>query len=231
MSKLAQEEAAATEARQRVKSLESRIVKLEKQGVRIAESTNVLYNAQGERLKAQGDEIKAYINHVDAIEEKLAKVTAHVQALQTQVSEAASAAASQQAEKDARKEARQTAKRAEAEETAAAAVLESDPSVVTIKQELDVLFLDRDNILAMVEEGKTRLTIIEENIRALTLQRGAATMSPASLPHHLSSTTPDEIHVDLGVPKSMAHADLKKDNGLNKENSPFRNFTPGKSWH
>ncbi|CZT19707.1 uncharacterized protein RCC_05559 [Ramularia collo-cygni] len=200
--KLAQQEKSDANDKERMNCLEKRLATLEK------EATHGRVATSAALLKVQGDKIKTCSTRVDSFDEKLAGVDAQLERLNTQAKEAADALAAYQA------------KQAEV----AAAVPEQDPVLITLKQEVDVLFLDRDNILVMVDEAKTRLTRLEENLRALTLQRMPQARSPA-LPHRLPVTTSNGSQIDLGVPKGMAHVGLKKENG-----SP-RSFSPGKQWN
>lgn len=218
MFKLAEQETAATAEKERTKSLEQRLAKLEKQSIqdRVATSTNL--------LKAQGEKLNACNRRVETIDEKLAAVHEQFGKLDAQSKEAAAAMTSYQAE--------------QAERAEKAAAPTPDPAVGIIKQEVDVLFLDVANILAMVKETNTRMTRLEDNLRALTLQRASQVNSPAPLPQRLPVTTSNGGQIDLGIPKGMAHVGLKKENApvrgstttLRKEHGAARSFSPGPQW-
>lgn len=199
MFKLASQERSDADDKERMNALEKRLQQLEKQSIhdRVATSTAL--------LKVHSDQIKTCGSRVDAFDEKFTTVDTQLATLQKQASETAAAV----------KIAQEAAEKPTAPE--------QDPALKTAKQEIDVLFVDRDNILAMVEDAKTRLTRLEENLRALTLQRAPAAKSPG-IPHRLPVTTSNGSQLDLGVPKGMAHV------GLRKENANVRSFSPGKQW-
>lgn len=168
-----------------------------------------------DRVNASTLMLKVCTGRVDTVDEKLAAVEAQLEKLKTA-----------------------TAVAGVALNAAKPATPEPDPVVATIQQEVDVLFLDRDNILKMVEEANTRLTRLEENLRALTLQRAPPARSQAGLSHRIPITNPNGSQIDLNVPKGMAHVGLKKENAaprtsttaLKKENGAARSFSPGEDW-
>lgn len=171
---------------------------------RVAESTAHLdantdkIKAQGDSLKALGDNLKTYEGHVDDTVEKVTQLAAQLQNLQTQVIEANLAKVAQQADEEAKREARKEAKK-----TKKTAAPTPDPLIAIMKQEIDNLFADRDNMLVTQAEDKARITKLEENLRALTMQRSHSA-SPA-LTQRLPITAANGSQMDLSVPKGCMY--------------------------
>ncbi|CAK3860227.1 Hypothetical predicted protein [Lecanosticta acicola] len=102
---------------------------------------------------------------------------------------------------------------------------EINRDIEVIKEEVNVLFGDRDGIIEMVDDIKTRLSKLEDNVRMLTLQN-TAIRSPTPT-QSIDLQTPNTNGLALGVPKGKPAVSLNKEN---RHVAAIRSFTPGKQW-
>ena len=199
--RIAKQEDNSSAQAKRIDTLEQRLARFEKQ-LAVKDTEERLATSKG-IMDVQQIKLNQCTGRVDTIEDKLNNLTTSIETLRTAQQEFTTAA------------------------TAASTNTTADEDIPTMKEEIDVLFGDRDGTLEMVSEIKDRLTKLEDNVRSLTLQN-TALKSPSPTPSQaLPLQSPSTNGLALGVPKGKAYV------ALNNENRPaasIRSFTPGTPW-
>lgn len=113
----------------------------------------------------------------------------------------------------------------------AATVKEMNGDLNTATNDLDILFDERDALVALLNQTKERIDKLEDLVRALTLQSPPLSNSPA-LVQRLPVQTSDGRTVDLAVPKGRSVTPLgREQQAREKDNqAPIRPFKPGEQW-
>lgn len=201
--RIAKQEDTSSAQAKRISALEQRLARFEKQ-LAAKDTEERLATSKG-IMDVQQIKLNQCTSRVDTIEDKLNNLTTSIETLRTAQEDSTDAAAA-----------------------ATTTNSTADEDIPTMKEEIDVLFGDRDGILEMVSEIKDRLTKLEDNVRSLTLQN-TALKSPSPTPNQaLPLQSPSTNGLALGVPKGKAYV------SLNNENRPaaasIRSFTPGTPW-
>ncbi|EME48208.1 hypothetical protein DOTSEDRAFT_167884 [Dothistroma septosporum NZE10] len=195
--RLAKQDDKSAEQEKRIAALEARLAQVEKAAV----SKNIEERLATSKvtMKVQQGKIDTCTGQVKELESKFSTVQKELDALRTKQEKAAN-------------------KPIEQEEAA--------PDVQTMADEINVLFDDRDGILDMIADVKSRLVNIEDNIRALTIQ-GTTVKTPSVSPQLiLVQNGNGEVVQDLSIPKGEAHVSMKE----NRKPPVIRSLSPGKQW-
>lgn len=214
MFRLAKHDDKSVEQEKRIAALEARLTQVEK----AAASKDVEERLATSKvtMKVQQGKIDTCSGQVKDFGIKLSNVQKELEAMRSKQEEAAS----KPIEKDESGPNVQTM----ADEIGKSHTRASLVSLAPLTQ-LDVLFGDRDGILDMVTEVKSRMDTLEGNIRALTAQ-GNIIKTPTVSPQLIPVQNGNGEVVDLSIPKGKAHVSLKQ----NRKPSSIRSFSPGKQW-
>ncbi|KAF7189176.1 hypothetical protein HII31_09598 [Pseudocercospora fuligena] len=186
----------------RIKELETRLVQLERKMA--ARDVDERIATSNVRLNAHQEKLNACSGRLGRAEQKLATVDQRLEELKKSQEDAALAAATAASTPEI------TLSNTHSEDMA------------TMKEEINVLFDDRDGILSMVKEVKENVARLDLNIKQLSVQRSSTNSSPAST-HRIPIKNPNGDLVELSVPKGSSFS-LKDNRG------PVQSFQPGKQW-
>ncbi|KAI5357806.1 hypothetical protein Slin14017_G118190 [Septoria linicola] len=219
MFRLAQQEDELVTQARRNAEMEARLAKLERQvanndvQARIA-TRDVRMNVQQQKLAEQAarlekaeDAFKTMSEQHQALKQTHQKFAADTEAALKDVVRQASSAAKIVVASSANKS-------------------EVDPSDVKImKDELDVLFNDRDGILSKLAEVFERMQTLADNIHQLTIRKTAAQASSPAPIQRIPAFGPNGDLVDVTIPKGKPAVGL---NG--SQHAPVKSFVPGTRW-
>ncbi|SMY21609.1 unnamed protein product [Zymoseptoria tritici ST99CH_1A5] len=193
-----EEEAAAlerTKSTQTIQALEARIKQLEKTSLSRDNEAEQRRAKSKSRLRSHQDALDKHMTSINDLCEKLTTLNTDMQALQTAVATQA------------------------AEAIPSSVITEHAAAIAEVHTTALNLFEDRDGMITLMTDTRARVTKLEDNVRALTLQN-AAVKSPGSMaPHRLSMATSYGEKFDLAVPKGKAHVSLKSEGSARKANS------------
>ncbi|KAK4632196.1 hypothetical protein CLAFUW4_03287 [Fulvia fulva] len=198
MFRLAKQDDKSAEQEKRIAALETRLTQVE----RAAASKDIEERLATSKvtMKVQQGKIDSCTGQVKDLETKLSDVQKELETLRSKQEEATTQRVDDQAA--------------------------ARPDTQTMADEINVLFDDRDGILEMITEVKSRLVTLEDNIRALTIQ-GTSIKTPSVSPQLIPVQNGNgQVVHDLEIPKGRAHVSMKE----NRKPSSIRSFSPGKQW-
>lgn len=216
MFRLAKQDDKSAEQEKRIAALETRLTQVE----RAAASKDIEERLATSKvtMKVQQGKIDSCTGQVKDLETKLSDVQKELETLRSKQEEATTQRVDDQA-----------AARPDTQTMAdEISELRSKPLHLLpfANKCLDVLFDDRDGILEMITEVKSRLVTLEDNIRALTIQ-GTSIKTPSVSPQLIPVQNGNgQVVHDLEIPKGRAHVSMKE----NRKPSSIRSFSPGKQW-
>ncbi|KXT09290.1 hypothetical protein AC579_9931 [Pseudocercospora musae] len=187
----------------RIKELEARLALLERKMA--ARDVDERIATSNVRLNAHQEKLNACSGRLGWAEQKLATVDQRLDELKKRQDDATLVAA------------------AAALSPAITVSNAHSEDVATMKEEINVLFDDRDGILNMVKEVKENVARLDLNIKQLIVQQLSSTSSSPASTHRIPIKNPNGDLVELSVPKGSSFS-LKENRG------PVQSFQPGKQW-
>jgi DNA repair exonuclease SbcCD ATPase subunit len=199
MFQLRREEEAATleraKAAETIQALEARVKQLEKTTASRDREASDRLTKSSTRIKATQETLDQHMTNINDLSTKLADVTTDMQALQTAVTSNTTEAISP------------------------TTIADHANALAALQTDVLNLFEDRDGMITLVTDTRARVTKLEDNVRALTLQNAAIKPPSSVQPHRLPMATSYGEKFDLAVPKGMAHVSLKAETNGRKANS------------
>ncbi|EME86818.1 uncharacterized protein MYCFIDRAFT_77366, partial [Pseudocercospora fijiensis CIRAD86] len=186
----------------RIAELETRMAQLERRMA--ARDVDERIATSNVRLNAHQEKLNACSGRLGWAEQKLATVDQLLADLKKSQEDAAAAAVA-------------------AASTPAITVSNTyNEDVATMKEEVNILFDDRDGIISMIKEVKENVARLDSNIKQLTIQRSSTNSSPAST-HRIPIKNQNGELIELSVPKGSSF-------GIKENRGPVQSFQPGKPW-
>lgn len=203
MFQLAQDETARLDQERRIKDLETRLKKMEEQTA-TRDQLRVSTTSTAKLIQAQQGKLNECIARLDEVEKKLGEVEEQLQILRETTSATATVAS----------EAGTAATVASTAVAELAAPLPKSAELAMMKEELNVLFDDRDGVLRMVDEITSRVDVLQGSVRALTLQKSSSVSCQISQApsQRLPLRTSNGTLLDLSIPKGSPLVALGREN-------------------